>query len=203
MITFNLRAMFFLLMVSPIAFSSTWRVVDGYDMNGSIVSGNSAFEEGVYQNGNVDWVATGTVFYADYPTVPAWSYSFSNSNSSWPESSSAPSVDVKNLTINLSSLWVYWWDAGKDYAEPFIGWNVGLYGETALVDNGDATYTATWVIPAPLNGIDMFGQVGTEMSMTISASPVPLPAGIWLFTSALIFLANAGRKHKLIQRVRV
>lgn len=133
----------------------------------------------------------------------------------------APNVDWTAQTIDLSGFYVFGVNPLMDTGtgkfdgwvyEPAIGWSLApsfwysdpYFGDTIryttdplvpFVSNGDGTYTASWSYANNIFG--SFGGATLDyMTLTFqAASPVPLPAPVWLFLSGLGTLATFTRSR--------
>lgn len=93
----------------------------------------------------------------------------------------APQVDLPNMRADFSALWVtiFLKNGGTpgplrnpgvpaDAYVPGGGWNVGAPGWVPLTANGDGSYTAAWITPAPTDE-----WVGGGHKFLVNFSPVP------------------------------
>ena len=97
-----------------------------------------------------------------------------------------PEVDLANMRADFSSLfWLGWNAAG----EQVIGGNFGRPGWVGLINNGNGTYSANWVVSP-----DNFATGSGTFSITIAAA-VPEPATPAVLLGGLAFLAFAIRRR--------
>lgn len=66
---------------------------------------------------------------------------------------------------------------------------LNLSGDGQLTGNGYDPTAATWTLSS--------NDAGSSYSMTVTASPVPVPAAVWLFGSGLIGLVGVARRRKI------
>ncbi len=95
----------------------------------------------------------------------------------------APQIDLSDMRANFSSLVLTVW---QQDGTPINGWDIGNPGWVPIIDNGNNTFSASWITPASRNGSPWGG--GSEFSMTFTPTPVPMPASILLLCSALLVL---------------
>lgn len=72
---------------------------------------------------------------------------------------------------------------------------------TAIIDNGDGTYTASWLTPNQPYYIS-FPTGGQQVSLTFRAA-VPVPAAFWLFGSAFAGLLGICRKQFVSKKPKI
>ncbi|MCF6236624.1 MAG: hypothetical protein L3J70_09690 [Gammaproteobacteria bacterium] len=104
----------------------------------------------------------------------------------------APQIDLSEMRANFSSLVFTVWD---ENGTAYDGWDIGNPGWVPIIDNGNNTFSASWITPAPRNkGDNSFYPPGDKFSITFMPTPVPMPASILLLCSALLILFSTLKK---------
>ncbi|MDT4288439.1 hypothetical protein RO575_02600 [Methylomonas sp. MO1] len=175
--------------------ASTWRAISALEINiGGDDDGGGAAAVSEYSFGG-SYFSDGQFNSSEYQKIlvnssGGGSYSFNN----WFSYMNAPQVDITNMRVDFSALvFTGWYSNGT----PAIGWEVGSSNWIPIIDNGNSTYTASWITPAASNLANPGGY-----SLSITFAPVPLPASLFLFASGFITLMSKAKftaiRNKLI-----
>lgn len=179
--------------------AATYRVLSGtFDIYDTVpngigyltLSGNGNFTEGVY-DGSASAIATdSTATYAgiapaDFLGHPIEYYFAATGVYDAPGAvHAAPSIDLVNMTADMSSLFANW-NSSPGYTGEF---NVG--GIATVSAAGFNTWLLNWStvqVDGPFTGFQ------TDVSLVVQA--VPVPAAVWLMASGILAMFGAARRR--------
>ena len=88
--------------------------------------------------------------------------------------------------------------AGK----PAIAIEVGSYNWVPILNNGDNTFTASWLLPVTsLQGFELGSARTFSITFAEAPAPVPVPASLYLFVSGFVILVFRKGKIRLNSEV--
>ncbi|MDD1620503.1 MAG: hypothetical protein LUQ11_03395, partial [Methylococcaceae bacterium] len=72
-----------------------------------------------------------------------------------------------------------------------VTWEIGSHDWIPLIDEGNGTFTASWVTPAT---ISFAPGGGKQFSMTFT--PMPTPSAVWIMGSGLLGLLGLNSRRQ-------